>query len=81
MEIENAVIRGHHDADGITSSYFTSYHLEGRCKIELWDGQFGDSTGLKKGDWMCDMHPTEDFEGTVLDHHGPYTLNHKYKLI
>ena len=77
---ENIII-AHHDADGITTAYFTSFKYPYR--IEFCDTEFGDTTGLKKGDWMVDMRPREDnIEGlNVLDHHGPYPLAHKYNLI
>ena len=73
-------IRAHHDADGITSAYFTSFGVKD-SKIELWDGEFGDVTGLKKGDWMCDMRPNKDLKGlTVIDHHLPHMEEHEYEL-
>ncbi len=74
-------IRAHHDADGITSAYFTAYGVKD-AKIELWDGPFGDTTGLKKGDWMVDMRPLQNMEGlNVIDHHLPHRKDRKYKLI
>jgi len=82
MENENKnIIRSHHDGDGICSGYFTSFKYPYR--IEIWDGNFGDTTGMKKGDIMTDMHPTGDWDGIVIDHHlgKGYPLAHKYKLI
>jgi len=74
-------IRCHHDADGIIAAYFTSFGVKG-SQIELWDGKFGDTTGLKKGDYMCDMRPMQNMEGiTVIDHHLPHREDHKYELI
>ena len=81
MANEN-IIRCHHDADGITSGYFTSFKYP--YEIQIFDGDFGDSTGMNNGDIMCDMHPTGDWEGIVIDHHSGengYPLAHKYKLI
>lgn len=75
------VIRAHHDADGITTAYFTSHHVK-EPKIELWNGEFGDTKGLKEGDWLCDMRPIKDTKGlNVIDHHGPYSLKRSYHLI
>ena len=79
---EKHILRGHYDMDGCCSSYLTSFGVP-NSQIEIWSGEFGDTTGLKKGDWLCDMRPLEDkIEGlNVLDHHGPYPLAHKYNLI
>ena len=72
----------HWDADGISASYFASYHVP-NAEIVISEGEFGDVSKLKKGDWLIDQHPLADFEGTVLDHHlgDGYPLAHKYKLI
>jgi hypothetical protein len=73
-------IRAHHDADGITAAYFLSLTIPD-SKIQLWDGQFGDTTGLQSGDFMVDMRPKQNMEGlTVYDHHGPYPEDRKYNL-
>jgi len=73
-------IRAHHDADGITSAYFTAYAVKG-AKIELWNGDFGDTKGLKSGDYMVDMRPLQNMKGlNVIDHHGPYPEDRKYEL-
>ena len=75
------VVRAHHDADGITSAYFTAYGVKG-SRIELWDGDFGDTTGLKVGDYMVDMRPKQNMKGlNVIDHHGPYPEDREYELI
>jgi len=75
------IIRGHHDADGITSAYFTAYGVRG-SKMEIWDGAFGDTTGLKAGDWMVDMKPIQNLEGlNVIDHHLPHPEDRKYNLV
>lgn len=74
-------IRAHHDADGIISAYLTSFHYP-KATIEVWDGKFGDTTGLKKGDIMCDMKPLQNMDGLiVIDHHLPHREDHKYELI
>ena len=74
-------IRTHHDADGIIAAYFLSFSIP-ESIIQIWDGQFGDTTGLKKGDFMTDMRPLQDLEGlTAIDHHSPYPEGHKYNLI
>ena len=74
-------IRAHHDADGIISAYFLAYGIKDP-KIELWDGKFGDTTGLKKGDWMVDMRPLQNMEGlNCIDHHLPHREDRKYELI
>jgi len=73
-------VRCHHDADGVSSAYFTSFGVKD-AKIEIWSGEFGDTTGLTKNDYMCDMRPIQsDFPGTVIDHHGPYPEDRKYTL-
>jgi len=78
----DVVIRHHHDSDGITTAFFTAHHLDWNCKLECWDGKFGESKGLKKGDWMVDMHPTEIIPGmNIVDHHGEYGLVTNYHLI
>jgi len=75
------ILRSHHDSDGITAGYFLSLTIP-NSTIQVWDGQFGDTTGLKEGDYMVDMRPLQDLEGlSVIDHHPPYPANHKYKLI
>jgi len=77
MTKDKVVIRAHWDADGITSAYFASYGIPNSV-IEFKEGEFGDTTGLKKGDWMVDMRPNTNMEGlNVIDHHLP----HKYKDI
>jgi len=74
-------IRAHHDMDGLCSGYFLSLVIP-NSTVQIWDGQFGDTTGLKPGDYMVDMRPKQDMEGlTVYDHHGPYPDEHKYTLI
>jgi len=74
-------IRCHHDADGITTAYLTNFHYP-KHEIEIWDGDFGDTTGLKKGDIMCDMRPIQNMEGLiVIDHHGPYKDDRKFELV
>ena len=74
------VIRGHHDADGITSAFFTSFGVP-HPVIEIWNGSFGDTTGLNSGDYMVDMRPKQNLKGlNVIDHHGPYPLDRKYNL-
>jgi len=74
-------IRCHHDADGITTGYFTAYGVPG-AKLEIWDGKFGDTTGLKEGDYMVDMRPIQNMKGlNVIDHHGPHREDRKYNLI
>ena len=75
-----STIRCHHDADGITTAYFTKFHVKNGT-IEIWNGNFGEVRGLKAGDWLVDMRPTADLEGlTVIDHHPPHPLTHKYTL-
>ncbi|MBE3093918.1 MAG: hypothetical protein IMZ52_02725, partial [Actinobacteria bacterium] len=82
---KETILRGHFDADGITSIFLTSYHVE-NPKLEVWSGEFGDTTGLKTGDWMCDMHPIEGQEVpeglNILDHHAieTYPIKRKYNL-
>jgi hypothetical protein len=74
-------IRAHHDADGIIAGYFLSFVVKDP-QLEIWDGKFGDTTGLKKGDYMVDMRPIQNMEGlTVYDHHTPHREDHKYELI
>jgi hypothetical protein len=74
-------IRYHHDADGITTAYLASYGIK-NAKLEGWDGKFGDTTGLKSGDWMVDMRPMQNMEGlNVIDHHLPHREDRKYNLI
>lgn len=74
-------IRTHHDVDGLISGYFTSLGIKS-SDIEIWDGQFGDTTGLTKDDYMTDMRPSDpNWEGTCIDHHLPHPDNRKYKLI
>jgi len=76
-------IRCHHDSDGITSAYFTSFGVpDSEIQIQPVGKEFGDTEGLTKDDWMCDMRPSDpNWEGHVLDHHFPYAENHKHKLI
>ena len=78
---EEVVIRCHHDADGIISAYFLSFAVP-NANIEIWGGDFGDTTGLKKGDWMVDMRPNTNMEGlNVIDHHLPHPYDEiKYNL-
>jgi len=74
-------IRYHHDADGITSAYLLSYGVKSPV-LDGWDGEFGDTTGLAKGDWMVDMRPLQNMEGlNVIDHHLPHREDRAYKLI
>jgi len=76
-------IRFHHDADGITAGYFTAYNPKIKePKLDGWDGKFGDTTGLKAGDWMVDMRPIQNMEGlNVIDHHLPHREDRAYNLI
>ena len=76
-------VRVHHDGDGIIAGYFTAFNPDIKePKIEIWDGAFGDTTGLKEGDWMCDMRPLQNMKGlNVIDHHGPHPEDRKYNLI
>jgi len=75
------IIRAHHDADGLISAYFTAYGVP-KAQIQLWDGEFGDTTGLKEGDYMVDMRPKQNMKGlNVIDHHGPYPEDREYELI
>ena len=75
------IIRNHHDADGITAGYFAAYGYP-KHKLEIWDGAFGDTTGMKKGDVMCDMRPIQNLADIIVyDHHLPHREDHKYKLI
>lgn len=70
----------HHDADGITSAYFTSFGVK-NADIKIAD-KFGDTTGWKDGDYMVDMRPDNpNIKGTVIDHHLPHSKDRKYKLI
>lgn len=72
--------RVHHDADGITAGYFLTFKYPD-MKLQIWNGQFGDTTGLTSGDIMADMRPRNDIEGLIVyDHHGPYPEEHKYLL-
>jgi hypothetical protein len=74
-------VRFHHDPDGIISAYFAMFGVKG-AKPEPWNGKFGDTTGLQKGDWMVDMRPIQNMEGlNLIDHHQPYPDNHKYKIV
>jgi len=74
-------IRCHHDADGITSGYFLSFTIP-NSKIEIWNGKFGDTTGLKRDDWMVDMRPIQNMKDlNVIDHHLPHREDREYKLI
>ena len=74
------VIRCHHDSDGITTAYFTSFKYP-TATIEVWNGEFGDTTGMKKGDIMCDMKPIQNLAGLiVIDHHLPHPEDRKYEL-
>jgi len=74
-------LRCHHDADGIVTAYFTSFGVD-NAEIEIWDGDFGDTTGLKPGDYMLDMRPIQNMEGLIcIDHHLPHIENRKYTLI
>ena len=76
------VIRCHHDADGITSAYFTSLGVSD-AEIEILDGkEFGYTGELTKDDWMVDMRPSDpNWEGNVIDHHFPHPKDRRYKLI
>jgi len=76
------VIRAHHDADGIIAGYFTAFNPDlTEPKIELWDGKFGDTTGLKSDDWMVDMKPIQNLKGlNVIDHHSPHFDKPLYNL-
>ena len=77
---KNIRVRAHSDADGITSAYFLSWAVK-NPKIEIWTGDFGDTTGLKKGDYMVDMKPIQNMEGlNVIDHHFPHPEDRKYNL-
>jgi len=74
-------IRGHHDADGIISAYFTAYGVKD-AKIDLWDGKFGDTTGLTDKDIMVDMRPLQKtWKGLCIDHHLPHPEDREYELI
>ena len=74
-------IRFHHDADGITTAYLSSFGIKGSV-LDGWDGKFGDTTGLKAGDWMVDMRPMQNMEGlNVIDHHTPHREDRKYNAI
>ena len=74
-------IRFHHDSDGITSAYLTSFGVK-NAKLDGWDGAFGDTTGLKAGDWMVDMRPKHNMMNlNVIDHHLPHPKDRKYNLI
>jgi len=74
-------LRVHHDADGLISGYLASYGVKD-SQLEIWDGKFGDTTGLKPGDYMLDMRPIQNMEGlTVIDHHLPHREDRKYTLI
>jgi hypothetical protein len=73
-------IFGHHDADGITSSYFTSFAYPD-YEIKLTE-EFGDTKGWVKDDVMCDMRPNDpNIEGLVIDHHLPHSKKRNYELI
>ena len=73
-------ILAHHDADGITTAYFTQFEY-GESEI-IFPETFGDVKKFKKGDIMVDMRPTSpDIEGIVIDHHLPHPEERKYKLI
>jgi len=74
------IIRCHHDSDGVASAFFASFGYPNH-EIEIWDGIFGDTTGLTSGDIMVDMRPKQNLEGLIVyDHHGPYPEDRKYKL-
>jgi len=73
-------IHAHHDADGITSAFFTQYGL-GEAEI-IFSDKFGDTSKFEKGDVMVDMRPDNpNIEGLVIDHHFPHPEKRKYKLI
>ena len=75
------LVRTHRDSDGIVTGYFVSYSVK-NPKIEIWDGEFGDTTDMKSGDWMCDMRPSKNMEGiNVIDHHLPHPTDRKYNAI
>lgn len=80
---DNRILRTHYDADGICSGYLTSFKYP--YKIQIWDGEFGDTTGMTEGSIMCDMHPTTDLpkDCIVIDHHqiNDYPLKRSYTLI
>jgi hypothetical protein len=73
-------LRYHRDADGIIAAYFASFAYPD-SNLQIWDGEFGDITGLQKGDVLLDMRPRTDLDGLIVyDHHGPYPKDHKYIL-
>ncbi len=75
-------IIAHHDADGITSAFFTQFGM-GEAEI-VFPSKFGDTSKFEKGDVMVDMRPDNpNIEGLVIDHHFPHPdkNNRKYKLI
>lgn len=74
-------IFAHHDADGITTAYFTQIGIGEECPIEFPE-IFGDTSKFAKGDYMCDMRPDNpEVVGTVIDHHLPHPEKRNYKLI
>ena len=73
-------IFGHHDPDGIVSSYFTTFEYPDST-IKIVE-KFGDTQHWVDGSIMCDMRPDNpDIEGLVIDHHLPHPKEHKYTLI
>jgi len=71
----------HHDADGVTSAYFTSFHVKDAVRIKITE-EFGDAPEWQKDDIMTDMKPLNpSIEGLVIDHHPNHPTNRKYMLI
>jgi len=73
-------IFAHHDADGLTSAYFT---LLGNPKSEIViTKEFGDVSGWTDGDIMVDMRPQDpNINGLVIDHHPGHPDKRNYNLI
>lgn len=70
----------HHDADGVTSAYFTSFALEDPQIVIT--KKFGETKDWEDGDYMTDMRPDNPkVKGTVIDHHLPHPKERNYELI
>jgi hypothetical protein len=71
----------HHDADGLTSAYLTSFGVPEPEIIVV--EKFGDTSKWVKGSYMVDMKPDDpNIEGIVIDHHPdhPSLAERKYSL-
>lgn len=76
-------LRNHWDADGICTSFFTSFGVpDSIVSTADYEKGFGYTGGLSKDDWILDMKPDNPkWGGHCIDHHLPHDESHKYELI